>query len=75
MVVKFFWKQCGSPTDEAEWKGRNGVISLICRRMGAAAPEPRTVERVLKRLVEDVDADVSMRRSGPGRPRTLTEEM
>ena len=33
VVVKFFWQQAGKPTDPAEWKHRNGVISVIRRRM------------------------------------------
>ena len=53
VVIKFFWKQLGSPTDPEEWKQRDGVISVIRRRMGKGAPVPRTVERTLQRLVED----------------------
>mmetsp|Transcript_16275 Transcript_16275/g.41838 ORF Transcript_16275/g.41838 Transcript_16275/m.41838 type:complete len:134 (-) Transcript_16275:42-443(-) len=48
VLVKFLWKRCGSPTEEAEWHGRNGAISLIRRWMGKSAPAPRTVERVLQ---------------------------
>ena len=54
VVVKFFWRQLGSPTDPDEWKRRDGVISVIRRRMGAGAPVARTVERTLQRIVEDI---------------------
>ena len=50
VVVKFFWTQLGKPTDPEEWKHRNGVISVIRRRMGAGASAVATVERTLKRL-------------------------
>ena len=65
VVVKFFWRQLGSPTDPEEWKDRNGVISVIRRRMGADAPAPRTVKRTLLRLVADEDDDLSSRKA-PG---------
>ena len=37
-VVKFFWQQLAEPSDPEEWKGRDGVIVRIRRRMGAGAP-------------------------------------
>jgi len=73
MVVKFFWKQLGSPPDAAEWKGYHGVISLIRRRMGAGAPGIRTVERTLMRLVEDENDDLYSTPHGGGRKRELSE--
>jgi hypothetical protein len=72
-VVKFFWKQLGSPPDAAEWKGYHGVISLIRRRMGAGAPGIRTVERTLMRLVEDENDDLYSTPHGGGRKRELSE--
>ena len=72
VVVKFFWTQLGKPTDPDEWKHRNGVISLIRRRMGAGAPAPRTVERTLHRLVADEEDDLA-RNCGGGRDRTLSQ--
>ena len=72
-MVKFFWQQLGKPTDPEEWKHRNGVISVIRRRMGAGAPAVATVERTLKRLAEDEDDELS-RNTGGGRQRTFSHE-
>ena len=60
IVIKYFWKQLGSPTDPEEWKERDGVIGVIRRRMGKGAPTPRTVERTLKRLAEDENDDLTI---------------
>ena len=30
VVIKFFWKQLGSPTDPEEWKQRDGVTEQRC---------------------------------------------
>ena len=75
VVVKFYWKQLGKPVDPDEWKGRDGVISVIRRRMGKGAPEIRTVERTLQRLVEDENDDLSsLRGIGRGAARIFSEE-
>ena len=74
MVVKFFWKQLGKPTEPDEWKGYHGVISLIRRKMGEGAPTIRTVERTLERLVEDENGDLYEERHGGGRKREFSDE-
>ena len=66
IVVKFFWKQLGQPTDPEEWKYRDGVISVIRRRMRKGAPTPRTVERTLQRLAEDENDGCSSRQAAAG---------
>ena len=74
VVVKFFWRQLGSPADEEDWKHRHGTIALIRQRMGAGAPTPRTVERTLRRLVEDENADLYSTARGGCRQCSLSEE-
>ena len=69
IVVKFYWKQAGCPTDPEDWKWRDGTISFIRRRMGKGAPARNTVERILKRLAEDENDDLASRvGSHGGRP-------
>ena len=76
VVVKFFWQQMKKPTDPADWAGRDGVIAVIRRRMGSAAPHRATVKLTLERLAIDENDDVSnkMVSAGVGRPRLLSDE-
>lgn len=74
IVVKFFWQQLGSPADPDEWKGRDGVISVIRRRMGKGAPSARACERTLLRLVEDENDDLMKKPGGVGATRILSDE-
>ena len=74
IVVKFFWQQLGSPMDPDEWKDRDGVISVIRRRMGKGAPSMETCRRTLLRLVDDEDDDMSSKQIFKGRPRLFSHE-
>ena len=72
VVIKFFYEQLGSPPEE-DWAGHYGTIGQIRLRMGDAAPEARTVQRTLKRLL-DGDEDIASKPSGPGAKPSLSEE-
>ena len=41
-MIKFFFEMYGSPAEE-EWGRRDGVISVIRRRMGTSAPSVQMV--------------------------------
>ena len=45
IVIKFFFEMYGSPAEE-EWGRRDGVISVIRRRMGTSAPSVQMVRRM-----------------------------
>ena len=52
--------------DEALWDGHGGTISEIRKKMGDAAPDPRTVRGVLKDLAQG-ETDVASKPNGGGR--------
>ena len=71
VVIKYFYKQLGSPPEE-DWDGHYGTISEIRKRMGNSAPGWVTVRRTLELLAAEY-MDV-MVRGTPTRKRELSDE-